>query len=224
MSVRALQWMHFGNLFISDQLNNRIRKVDTNGIITTIAGNGTAAFSGDGGAATNASLSGPAGIAFDGSGNLYISDIGNKRIRKVGFGFDNSPILTLNSVMPNNAGYYQVIVSSPSGSVTSSVAYLTFVLPPKLPHTATATTITAYGEFVVAVTNLDGGFGYTNTPLVRIIGGGGSGATAVAVVSNGGSLPSMFWTLAMATPTRRWLSLSRRLFPIPLWGLCPYRS
>ncbi len=45
-----------GNLFIADYGNNRIRKVDTNGIITTVAGNGTKGYSGDGGAATNAEL------------------------------------------------------------------------------------------------------------------------------------------------------------------------
>jgi hypothetical protein len=170
----------FGNLFISDYLNNRIRKVDTHNIITTAAGNGTVGFFGDGGAATNAIISGAASVKSDGMGNLYISDDGNNRIRKVSF--SDTPILTLNNVTTNNAGKYQVIITSPCGCVTSSVASLTVVIPPR---TATATAIVAYNSFVVAVTNLDNGFGYTNTPLVRIIGGGGNGATAVAVVSNG---------------------------------------
>ena len=64
--------------------NNRIRKVGTNGIITTVAGNGTHGYSGDGGAATNAELYDPSGVAVDATGNLFIADYGNNRIRKVG--------------------------------------------------------------------------------------------------------------------------------------------
>jgi len=72
-----------GNLFISDQGNQRIRKVSATGIITTVAGNGIAGFSGDGGPATSASLSAPAGVGVDGFGNLFISDYINGRIREV---------------------------------------------------------------------------------------------------------------------------------------------
>ncbi len=72
-----------GNLFIADFGNNRIRRVGTDGFITTVAGNGTAGFSGDGGRATAASLSHPTGVAVDGSGNLFIADTDNHRIRKV---------------------------------------------------------------------------------------------------------------------------------------------
>jgi DNA-binding beta-propeller fold protein YncE len=72
-----------GNLFIADSYNNRIRKVDRNGIITTVAGNGSSGYPGDGGAATDASLYGPSGVAVDGSGNLFIADSGHSRIRKV---------------------------------------------------------------------------------------------------------------------------------------------
>ena len=72
-----------GNLYIADNANHRIRKVDTAGNITTVAGTGTQGFSGDGGAATAAQLSRPFGVALDGSGNLYIADNGNQRIRKV---------------------------------------------------------------------------------------------------------------------------------------------
>jgi sugar lactone lactonase YvrE len=72
-----------GNLYIADKTNNRIRKVDTNGLITTVAGNGSYGFSGDGGPATSASLHSPSGIAVDAAGNLYIADQSNHRIRKV---------------------------------------------------------------------------------------------------------------------------------------------
>jgi hypothetical protein len=71
-----------GNIYIAE-LGNRIRKVNTSGIITTVAGNGTAGYTGDGGPATSASLYYPVGVAVDGAGNIYISDSGNYRIRKV---------------------------------------------------------------------------------------------------------------------------------------------
>ncbi len=72
-----------GNLYFSDNDNQRIRKVNTAGIITTIAGNGTAGYSGDGGQATAAELHTPIGVAFDAFGNLYIADATNHRIRKI---------------------------------------------------------------------------------------------------------------------------------------------
>ncbi|MBU6402916.1 MAG: serine/threonine protein kinase, partial [Verrucomicrobia bacterium] len=72
-----------GNLFIADGGNNRVRQVDTRGIITTVAGNGTPAYSGDGGAATNASLRYPGGLATDPAGTLFIADAGNNLIRQV---------------------------------------------------------------------------------------------------------------------------------------------
>jgi hypothetical protein len=70
-----------GNLYIADYGSYRVRKVNTFGIITTIAGNGTAGFSGDGGPATSAELSLPSALAFDSGGNLYIGD--DTRVRKV---------------------------------------------------------------------------------------------------------------------------------------------
>ncbi|HIK58679.1 MAG TPA: hypothetical protein EYF96_06255, partial [Nitrospinaceae bacterium] len=72
-----------GNLYIADRNNHRIRKVDTKGIITTVAGNGTAGFSGDGGKATDAQLNLPSGVVVDGKGNIYISDRSNDRVRVV---------------------------------------------------------------------------------------------------------------------------------------------
>jgi len=72
-----------GNLYFADLDNSRIRKISTSGIITTVAGNGTAGFSGDMGAAVNAMLNGPQAVAFDASGNLIIADTQNRVIRKV---------------------------------------------------------------------------------------------------------------------------------------------
>lgn len=72
-----------GNIYISDQANNRIRKVNTSGIISTIAGTGVAGFSGDGGLATSAQINYPYGITVDASGNIFFADFSNARVRKI---------------------------------------------------------------------------------------------------------------------------------------------
>jgi hypothetical protein len=177
----------YGNLFIADVAYNIIRKVGTNGVVTTVAGNGSGAYSGDGGPATNASLSGIYSVAVDGYGNIFIPDYGNNRIRKVdklgiittlaGDGeqgpFGDGGIATLaqfnqpvsvrldsygnlliadrfnhriRKVLNNqgptlplfqptmvNAGNYQVVITNASGSVTSSVVTLNLQLPPLTP-------------------------------------------------------------------------------------------
>ena len=73
-----------GNIYIADMANNRIRKVTiSSGLISTVAGNGTQGYNGDGIAATSAELDTPNTVAVDSSGNIYIADAGNNRIRKV---------------------------------------------------------------------------------------------------------------------------------------------
>jgi uncharacterized protein (TIGR03437 family) len=72
-----------GNVFLSETYGQRVRKVFADGTITTVAGNGTAGFSGDGGPATSAQLGGPDGLALDTAGNLYIADVYNNRVRMV---------------------------------------------------------------------------------------------------------------------------------------------
>jgi sugar lactone lactonase YvrE len=73
-----------GDVFFCDYNNNRIRRVDAStGIVTTVAGTGVAGFSGDGGLATSARINAPNGLAIDASGNLFIDDSSNRRIRKV---------------------------------------------------------------------------------------------------------------------------------------------
>ncbi len=72
-----------GNLYIADSLNCRIRKMASGGNISTFAGNGTLSYSGDGGAAIQAQLNNPQGVAADSSGNLYVADTLNNVVRKV---------------------------------------------------------------------------------------------------------------------------------------------
>ena len=104
-----------GNLYITDSQNIRIRKV-SNGVITTVAGNGTQGYSGDNGPATSAQLYYPQGVAVDAAGNLYIADHGNSRIRRVtngvittvagngtaDFGGDNGPATNAQLEYPNS--------------------------------------------------------------------------------------------------------------------------
>ena len=102
-----------GNLYIADSLNNRVRMVSrSTGVITTVAGTGVAGFAGDGGAATNAWLWNPTGVAVDGLGNVYVADQRNNRIRKVSGG-------TISTVAGNGeAGY-----SGDGGAATSAALY-----------------------------------------------------------------------------------------------------
>jgi uncharacterized protein (TIGR03437 family) len=95
-----------GNIYVADSLNQRIRRI-SNGNITTIAGNGTAGFSGDGGAATGASLNLDQyyfdGVAVDAAGSLYIADGQNLRIRKVTFGGGIAAISTVAGTGKNDS-------------------------------------------------------------------------------------------------------------------------
>ena len=91
-SPMGLACDHSGNLYIGDYNGSTIRKVDKYGIITTFAGSRAYGFGGDGGAATTASFNGPAGIATDDSGNMYLADVFNARIRKISPGMIVNPV------------------------------------------------------------------------------------------------------------------------------------
>jgi uncharacterized protein (TIGR03437 family) len=97
-----------GNLYIADTGDSRVRKVDTSGTITTVAGNSTSlgigSFSGDGGKATSAGLNSPVGVALDSAGNLYIADFGNNRIRKVDTSGKISTIAGIGFVTGSDSG------------------------------------------------------------------------------------------------------------------------
>ena len=113
-----------GNIYIADTENNVLRKVNAStGIISTVAGNGTAGFSGDGGPATSAQLNIPAGMAIDAGQNIYFADNYNARIRVVGSGLTASNVSI--SCSPETFTYGSsttctatVTGSSPTGAVT----------------------------------------------------------------------------------------------------------
>lgn len=72
-----------GNLYIADRFNHKIRMINTSGIVSTIAGTGAASFSGDGGAATGATLNNPMSVVVDPTGNIFVMDYSNARVRKI---------------------------------------------------------------------------------------------------------------------------------------------
>lgn len=120
-----------GNLFIMDSYNNRIRKVGTNGIITTVAGSGTRGYSGDGEPATSAAMNYPQGLALDAAGNLFIADTGNNLIRKVAASdlslASGGASLVVSDLTTGNVGDYYVVITNAFGSATSSLASLSLL-------------------------------------------------------------------------------------------------
>ncbi len=109
-----------GNFYIADYFNQRIRKVDTHGTITTIAGDGNGAFLGDGGPAVSAEINLPNDIALDTAGNLYIADSGNNRVRKI----DTKGIITTVAGGLQNAG--SAGVNTPLGLAVDASGNLFF--------------------------------------------------------------------------------------------------
>ncbi len=83
-SPGAVAWDQWGNFYIADTNNHRIRKVGADGVITTVAGQGSPGFGGDGKLAVEAKLNSPSGVTLDSAGNLFVADTFNHRIRKVG--------------------------------------------------------------------------------------------------------------------------------------------
>ena len=104
-----------GNIYLADQDNNRVRKVDTKGVITTFAGTGTAGFSGEGGPAAQAELNGPLGLCVAPAGGIYVNDEGNGRVREI------SPSGTITTVAGNGSA-----VSSGDGGPATAAG---FVIP-----------------------------------------------------------------------------------------------
>ncbi len=147
-----------GNLYFPEYGNNIVREVTTTGLITTVAGNQSlgAGYSGDGGAATNAALNNPTGVALDAAGNLYIGDTHNNVVRKVGAAnFYVNPTngaLTISAVQAAQSGNYQVVIANSAGSITSSVAKLVVHAPPVITVQPLGATVPEGGPVTLAVT------------------------------------------------------------------------
>ena len=98
-----------GNVYIADSGNDRIRKVNASGIITTIAGTGEEGLGGDGGLAVEAQIHNPFGVAVDGAGNVYIADSGNHRIRKL---TPTGPVAQIPAI-PGGSGSFSISATTP---------------------------------------------------------------------------------------------------------------
>jgi sugar lactone lactonase YvrE len=160
-----------GNLYIADLNDNVIRKVDLAGIITTVAGTGEQGFSGDGGLATSAELDSPAGVAVDASGNIYIADTHNHRIRKVSGG-------TIATVAGNGTSGF----SGDNGSATSAML-----------SNPTALAVDSSGNLYIADTDNHRIRKLSGTTITTVAGNGeqgftgdGSAATSAAIDSPNG--------------------------------------
>ena len=101
-----------GNVYVADRDNHRVRRIDTTGNITTVAGNGEQGFFGDGGLATSASLNTPTAVAVDTNGNVYIADSNNNRIRVIANG-------NINTFAGNGTAGY----SGDGGAATSAALF-----------------------------------------------------------------------------------------------------
>ena len=228
-----------GNVFIADQSNNRIRKVSTSGFISTVAGNGTSGYSGDGGAATASNLSGPSGVAVDGSGNLYIADQSNNRIRKV----STSGIIT--TVAGNGTSGYgfdggvatSATVNSPSGVAVdgSGNVYITDQNYSRIRYVSTSGVISTIAGIGSTGYSGDGGVA-TAAMLYYPTGGGvdGNGNVYIAdqlnmvvriirIVGSIGGIPNVCTgattTLSNVTPGGTWSSSNTSVATIGSTGV-----
>ncbi len=122
-----------GNIYIADYNNRRIRKVDTSGVISTVAGNGVLGYSGDGGPSVDAQLSGPVGVAVDAAGNLYIADLWNDCIRKIAYPSAFIAQMTAGDIsfvediglghIFSSSGIYKIAFNLDSGVILQSFSY-----------------------------------------------------------------------------------------------------
>ncbi len=234
-----------GNLLISDFDNNRIRRV-SNGNITTVAGNGTQGFSGDGGPATSAALAGPDGIAIDSAGNVYFADTNNGRVRVLAVGPGSlGPLTIIKTPLPDGVAgqpYTQITMAAFNGlgpyswSATGLPSGLTMSSEGVLSGTPVLSgKPTDSGTFSVVISVSSGGamasiaLPLAITPnLPQITGGGGTSKVTLnpgvvseiyqgGLTATGGQQPYTWSILGGSLPPGVWFT-SSYLFPSLLDG------
>jgi YD repeat-containing protein len=169
-----------GNIYFADKFNQVIRKIDPWGIITTITGNGFigggiyGGYSGDGGDPNAAELNNPHGLALDNAGNLFIADVGNRRIRKVSSAYNSLPTSLISLPAPGNAaaGTYNGTITVFNGTCPSS----------SYPFTAT---INPTPTFITGQSGVCAGSSITLTHTPFTGGSWSNSVSSVATVTNG---------------------------------------
>ncbi|PYK02282.1 MAG: hypothetical protein DME23_02000, partial [Verrucomicrobia bacterium] len=173
-----------GSLFIANYFNSRIRRVGSDGIINTIAGNGTDGFSGDGGEATAAALSNPFGIAVGPDSSLFITDRGNRRIRQVG---PVSPTLFDSDFLLSSEDGGEIYIFNSSGQHRTTLDALTGSMRYQFGYAADG--------YLTSITDKNGNVTIIErsgaAPTARIAPGGQR--TALSVSSDG-------WLLGVTNP------------------------
>ena len=209
---------NLGNLYTSDNITNCIRKINTSGIISRFAGNDTAGYSGDGGAATNAALYGPAFLVSDAGLNLYFCDDRNNVIRKITAGIPSiAPVSGASSL---TAGSTVTFTDTTSGGTwTSSDTAVASVSSTGLvtgvaPGVATISyavsnrcgiSLSIHTDTVIAS-------GCTGSPVAGIISAslisGCSSYSSVLVASGASSGPGIAYQWQTSTDSTTWSNIS----------------
>jgi hypothetical protein len=179
------------NIYIVDNGTARIRKVNTSGVILSVAGSGTSGFSGDAGQATAAKLSNPRKVAFDNVGNLYIADDANERIRIV--------YLTLNVVATVTGNVSCNGGSTGSASVIASNGTTPYTYSWSGGQTTSSVTSLSAGTYTATVTDLDGVKGSATVTITQPTALTVSASVTANVSCNGGTNGSVSSTPSSGT-------------------------
>jgi uncharacterized repeat protein (TIGR01451 family) len=197
-----------GNLYIADQLNNRIRAVAASGIITTVAGNGVSAYAGDGSLAVDASLSAPKGVTVGADGNIYIADLSNRAIRVLTL--ESGPaLLTVLSTHSgefgtNSPGQYTLTVSNAAlaGATAGTVTVTEFIPEGMTLSSMAGPGWTCSGSTCTCTDPLSGGVSYPPiTVTVNVSSTAPAQVTNQVTVMGGGSPLSGVQDLTVLSPS-----------------------
>ncbi|MGD0499685.1 MAG: putative Ig domain-containing protein, partial [Bryobacteraceae bacterium] len=213
-----------GNLYIADTSNQRIREV-SNGVIVTVAGNGTGGFGGDNGPATSAELSYPSGIALDSAGNLYVADTDNNRVRVVTSSGPLPLSITTLPTLPSGltGTAYSLILAAAGGVPPYTWALAVGALPPGLVLSSAgviggSATAVGVATFSVTVTDADSttasksfslsiGLGPLAITTPATLPSGLAGAAYSQALAATGGIPPYAWSLGLgALPPGLFLS------------------